>query len=249
MSNTVKSDDLDREPVEVASPNQAFVPAVYATAAQYRNRTGAGNQLAEAASTALDELLDEMLASASRLIDNDLEVVPGYFAPTEATHVYATDGGTTLRFRNEAGLAHCLRAVAPGGIKPDYELSGVFDQESWDLEDVWIWPRPRNAATYNHPYFALELRLLSDVVYGNWPTGGGGVEITGSWGWPAVPAPIRDLTVHVARQMRDSMRGGGAARVEAIDDVVAYRDDAWRLWQSIKRDYGRHQSRVRMRSV
>ena len=150
-----------------------------------------------------------------------------------------------LRLRDESGLAHGLRSVDTDGIKPDYDLTGRYDQEGWDLDDAWIWPQARNALAQNMPYHALELRPLSNVPEASWPTGGGSVQIAGEWGWPAIPAPIRDVTVHVAREMRDSLRGGAAARVEVIDDAVSYRDDAWRLWQTVKRRYGRIPARAR----
>ena len=204
----------------------------YATPAEYRDRTGASASVA-------DQLLTDELESASRLIDQDLRIVPNYFTPTTDTYIFATDGGTVLRFRDEAGLAHCLREVVADGIRPDYDLSGVYDQEAWDLDDVWVWPQPRSAAKYDHPYFSLELRQLGDIPYGVWPTGGGSVSIEGEWGWPAIPPPLREMTIYVARQMRDSMRGGAAQRVEVVDDLVSFRDDGWRLWQTIKRRYGR----------
>ena len=159
-----------------------------------------------------DDLLDEQLEAASRLVDQELRVFPGHFAPTTATLIFSTDGGLILRLRDESGLAHGLRSVDADGIKPDYDLTGRYDQEGWDLDDAWIWPQARNALAQEMPYHALELRPLSNVPEASWPTGGGSVQIAGEWGWPAIPAPIRDVTVHVAREMRDSLRGGAAAR-------------------------------------
>ena len=213
-------------------------PAVYATADEYRARTGASSSVP-------DDLLNEQLEAASRHIDNELRVAPGNFGPYSGTYIFSTDGGTVLRLRDEAGLAYSLRSVEDDGIKTDYDLSGVYNQEAWDLDDVWVWPRPRSAGVDGIPYHALELRPLSNVPSAIWPTGGGSVQIEGNWGWAETPAPIRDLTVHVAREMRDSMRGGAAARVEVIDDTSSYRDDAWRLWQTVKRRYGRIPARAR----
>ena len=213
----------------------------YATAAEYRARTGAGDSVP-------DDLLDEQLEAASRLLDQELRVAPGNFGPYTGTYIFPTDGGRVLYLRNESGRAYSLRSVDADGIKPDYDLTGRYDQEAWDFDDAWIWPRPRTAGEDGLPYSALELRLLSDVPQATWPTSDGSVQIAGEWGWAATPAPIRAVTCHVAREMRDSLRGGAAQRVEVIDDAVAYRTDAWRLWQSVKRRYGRLYSSVRFRT-
>ena len=137
--------------------------AVYATAAEYRARTGA-------TASVPDDLLDEQLEAASRLVDQELRVFPGHFAPTTATLIFSTDGGLILRLRDESGLAHGLRSVSDRGIKPDYDLTGRYDQEGWDLSDAWIWPQARNALAQNMPYHALELRPLSNVPEASWPT-------------------------------------------------------------------------------
>ena len=212
--------------------------ATYATAAEYRARTGAGDSVP-------DDLLDEQLEAASRLLDQELRVAPGNFGPYTGTYIFPTDGGRVLYLRNESGRAYSLRSVDADGIRPDYDLTGRYDQEAWDFDDAWIWPRPRTAGQDGIPYSALELRLLSDVPQATWPTSDGSVQIVGAWGWAATPAPIRAVTCHVAREMRDSLRGGAAQRVEVIDDAVAYRTDAWRLWQSVKRRYGRLYSSLR----
>jgi len=207
--------------------------AIYASVEQYRSRTGVGR-------TINSDLLNEELDAASRLIDQELGVVPGYFAPiAQATYIFPCDGGQVLFLRDEDGLAYGLRSVTAGGIRPDYDLTGAYDQYSWDLDDDFIWPRARNAIQLGRPYHALELRRIQRAPLTIWPWQDGSVQIEGAWGWESTPSPIRELTVKVARDQRDTLRGGAAGRAETIDDVSIIRPDTWRLWAEVKTRYSR----------
>jgi len=208
----------------------------YATVAEFRARTDAGESID-------DTLLEEELTAAARVIDRELGVVPGHFAPTAAaTYVFPCHGGSVLMLRDEDGLAYGLRSVTAGGIRPDYDVTGRYDQQSWDLDDAWIWPRARNAVELGRPYHALELRRTRDAPLTIWPWTEGSVQITGAWGWETTPTPIRELTVKLARDMRDTLRAGASGRLELIDDAAAMRPDTWRLWSEIKIRYGRRLS-------
>ena len=202
----------------------------YATAEQYRARSAAS-------STVNDDLLEAQLEAASRIVDIELRVTEGHFAPTTATHIFSSSGGRTLYLRDDDGLGYGLRSVVAGGIRPDYALTGRFDQEAWDLDDPWIWPVPRNNS--ERPIQAIELRRVGSSPISIWPWQDGAVQIEGEWGWAATPEPITELTVHIARDLRDSLRGGAAARVEQLDVDIPYQSDTWRLWATVKNRYGR----------
>ena len=207
----------------------------YATPTQYRARTGASAMVE-------DVLLEAQLNAASRVVDQELSVIPGHFAPHTATYLFSCEGWRVLTLRDADGLAYGLRSVVSDGIRPDYDLTGRYDQYAWDFDDAWVWPLARNAAALGRPYHAIELRRLGNVPITTWPWNDGSVQIEGEWGWAETPPPISELTVHVARDFRDSLRGGAAARVEVIDEGVTYRPDTWRLWQTVKLRYGHKQA-------
>ena len=239
IARDVRKDDLSEGLRGELFGSPLATSAQYATAAQYRARTSAGT-------TIDDDLLDDELTAAARLIDQKLGVTPGHFAPTaDATYLFASRGGSVLELRDEDGLAFALRSVADDGIRPDYDRTGRYDQYAWDLDDAWIWPRARNAAAIGRPYHAIELRRTADAPLTIWPSADGSVQIRGAWGWEAVPAPIRELTVKIARDQRDTLRGGASGRVELIDDTASFRPDTWRLWAEIETRYGRRQSLAR----
>ena len=216
--------------------------SVYATPEQYKARSGAGTDIA-------DTLLTEILTAASRHIDRKLRVVPGHFAPTaNATRVFRGAGGNVLRLRDAGGLSHGLRSVVDGGIRPDFDLTGRYDGYAWDFDDVWLWGLPENAAERGEPYSELELRPLQSAPLTIWPYDGGAVRIEGAWGWASTPNPIRELTIMIARDFRDSQRGGLAARVADFDESLVYRNDTWRLWRAVEREYGHRPPKARTRS-
>ena len=158
----VNADGTGFELVEGGEGPVGSTGSIYATADEYRERVDAGRTVA-------DDLLLAELEAAARLIDQQLEVVPGYFAPTaEATYTFTGRGGRTLDLRDEDGLAYALRSVVAGGIRPDYEFTGDHDQYAWDFDDAFIWPLARNAAQFGRPYFALQLRRVASAPIVAW---------------------------------------------------------------------------------
>ena len=100
-----------------------------------------------------------------------------------------------------------------------------------------VTPRPANALKQHMPYTSLELNASSPTP--NWPDGGT-VTIEGGWGWPETPGPILELVCSMCRDMRDSQRGGLAARIQVFDDVNVLQPDTLKLWNVVKRRYGRY---------
>lgn len=189
--------------------------SVYATPADYRARRNVGETIADA-------LLVAELEASSRLIDKELRWRAREFAPdfapdaddaADTTRTFIAAAGGTLWLRDEAGAASALRSVTSvsGRDAGDYRLA------------------PLGADTP-----ARAIKLLAGVK--DWEAGEL-VDVTGRWGWPAVPPVIRELTIHVAIDMRDSHRGGAAGRVAVLDDVVEVQPDTWRLWRSARMLY------------
>ena len=212
-----------------------MTPAAYATSAEYLARTGE-RDIAEVTAG-----LDNQLAAASRTIELEMKLAPDYFTAHDATYYFQSNGGRTLFLRDQEGLAYCLRSVVDGGIRPDYSRAGTYTDARyrWDLDDAWIWPAPRNYSVTERPIVSLELRRVGAVQVTWWPTDDGSVRIEGAWGWAEVPEAIVELTIDVARDMRDSEAAGLSGRVHILDSGVAIRDETWRTWQSIRRGYGR----------
>lgn len=207
-------------------------PETYATLEEYRDRQVSPDDD--------DTELTAQLLAASRLVDRRLRVQPGYFLPHDATYYFPGSGDRDLWLRDGEGLAYCLRSTPTDGIRPDYDERGRYDTYHWTLSDDWIWPVPRNAADDGRPYLGLRLMPYDEAPLTYWPySPGGTVRIEGSWGWAALPPEIKEFTVYLARDMRDSQRGGLSAQVNLLEDGTPLRNDSWALWQSVKQAYSR----------
>ena len=224
-------------------PDNSDGGMAYATWEQYqaRNTTNADHETA----------VTDLLPAISRLVDRRLYMMPGGFAPMNgATFYFTGQGRRTLRLRDSEGAAYPLRSVAAGGIRPDYDRTGDYDNvaQQWDLDDAWIWPRPRDADAIGRPYRSLELRRISGAPFTIWPYSDGGVRITGDWGWAATPGMIRELVIAWTRDTLDGHQGGLASVVDGMDQPIMLGGDTWRLWNMVQAEYRTKQNVIGVRS-
>lgn len=167
----------------------------YLTTAEARTYAG----LSDLADT---ELLDDVVTTVSRMIDN---VCQRHFWQTSSgtARVFRTQDMYRLVFGPFNDLVNCE------SITLDRPGSGTFD-ETLSLTNV-VFSSGKgadNAYAYaeQHPY--TEANLVN-MVY--WPIPGGTagtrrqqlIKITGTWGWPAVPAMVKQACrIQVARIMK-----------------------------------------------
>ena len=163
----------------------------------------------ENADLADQNTIEAQLLAMSRYIDRKLRCAPGLFAPADGQTFYFDGSGShLLPLRDDEGAYYPLRSVDADAIRPDYDRTGDYDQAlSWDLDDVFIWPIPRNHEGIGRPIKSLELRRIGRAPYTIWPYADGSVRITGDWGWATNPA----RNCRAGRQA-DPRRGRLAAR-------------------------------------
>ena len=207
----------------------------YASAVEYGDR--------QPGSDASDSELPGELIAASRLVDKQLHVEPGHFAPHDATYRFTGSGQSRLWLRDDGGLAYGLRSVVTGGITIDLSGDGVYDGYAWDFGDPWVLPSPLNAVEYAEPYFALDLRVPVASSRKTWPELRAAIKIEGAWGWPATPDIVKSFTIARVRDVRDGIKAGGAGVVAQLDDGTPLSETAWRLWLQVANLYGRRESR------
>ena len=193
----------------------------------------------ENADLADQNTIEAQLLAMSRYIDRKLRCAPGLFAPADGQTFYFDGSGShLLPLRDDEGAYYPLRSVDADAIRPDYDRTGDYDQAlSWDLDDVFIWPIPRNHEGIGRPIKSLELRRIGRAPYTIWPYADGSVRITGDWGWAQTPPAIVELVVKLTRDVVDSQRGGGTASIAPLEEGVPLMDDTWRLWRSIENQY------------
>lgn len=87
-----------------------------------------------------------------------------------------------------------------GSVKFDTDDDGTFETT---ISTGYAYPR--NAAVSGRPFTAVHLREGTIYTYPR-----GGVEVTAKWGWPSVPAPIKEATLLQASRLfkrKDSPEG------------------------------------------
>lgn len=199
--------------------------AVYATEGEYRERVS---------SAADDDTLNgELLAAASRLIDRRLGWAPGSFGPdSEVTvTVWPSAPGRVLRLRDSDGFTVPVQSWSEARLH--YGGGGRTVTIPGDVSWVRLMP-----GTVGLPGRSLRIvggASQSDVSV--WPSDPGWVEVDAVTGWGDTPGPVRELCVHVAREMADSHAGGAAAVVSMLDAPMQSTGRCAMLWRHCEQVY------------
>ena len=165
------------------------------------------------ADTVDDALLELSVETASRQIDDHTERV---FYSTSATRKFAPRDSYTCEIDDLASLT---------SIKSSTDGDGVFDR-TWTSQYYQL--EPLNSLAGGIPSPATLIRAVDDYlfpVYGGEAT----VEVTGTFGWTAVPTAIKFATILLATRLfkrMDSPLGVagigdiGVIRVSRIDPDI-----------------------------
>jgi hypothetical protein len=144
----------------------------YCTLAELRGRLGLLD-----ADTTDDTKLESIVEAVSRLIDN-----------WTARHFYQTSAGTVKYFTaNEHDILFIPDITTLTALATDETGERTYPT-AWATTDYDL--EPFNAAGESKPYTYITLPPQGRYTF---PEGvGRGVKITGTWGWPSVPLPIKE---------------------------------------------------------
>jgi hypothetical protein len=162
------------------------VSDAYASAATYR-------AVLDKSDTSEDAEILTDLTAVSRYIERKL----GRFFTTDAGNVERVYRATDLS--NEPKCLFVDDLVSVSHIKVDTDDDGSFaDEDAWASTDYEL--LPRNAAD------GPEAAPYTEIYIPSWSTknlwGRHRVEVSGKWGWPAVPSAIERATVHLTGILR-----------------------------------------------
>jgi hypothetical protein len=143
--------------------------STYATVAELKTWIGISD-------TVDDTLLATVLAEASLEIDNHV-----------GRHFYQSAAGTVRYYKarrtRELWIDDCVTLTA---VATDNDGDRIYET-AWAATDYDLWPA--NASADLKPYMKVQVapngRYRFPVEYLN------GVKLTGTWGWPSVPEPIK----------------------------------------------------------
>lgn len=202
----------------------------YASAAEYRDRTGKS-------STGEDATVLTICTAVSRFLERQLGNHRGernFNQSTAATaRTFDAAGGTRLWVDDLVSIDNDGIAVDEGN---DGTYSTLFDPTA----ETWVALGPDNAAEFSEAYTRVDLLPRTDnTVLSRWPLGRRKVQITGTWGWPAVPGAIKEATIVIARQLTDLEKSGFTLQLENIDSSVQMAPGAASLIKQLKAQYSR----------
>ena len=202
--------------------------SAYATAAEYRSRTNKTD-------IADDADILAQLTAMSRMLERECRVAPGTWnAGTASESRYFTPvtyANRLLRLVDELGFQHVITTIDNNGIAVDSDGDGDYDYTIDPAGETWVVARP--AIQLGRPYESLELFGFTTATFNYWPNYPRAVRVTGTWGWSAVPEPIKEMVIKMTRDIRDSQEAGAAGLLSGS----GFKTDTWRLWLSLKSEY------------
>lgn len=188
----------------------------YATLAQLKARLHIPS-----ATTTEDALLQELLDGAAAAIDLWTGKT---FAATTQTRYYASDDGLAIAVDD-------LVSVTTLATDEDGDRTHEI---TWDTTDYRL--LPINAVADGQPYTSIAADLLTGRY--QFPGHVGAVKLVGSFGYAAVPVPIREATLRLGQRLyglRDALLGLGGARETGFAVVVPEDGDLQRLLEPYRR--------------
>jgi len=193
------------------------VESAYATAIEYRG-------VADKTATADDTEILEDLTAVSRWLDERF----GKFWTKDAAavaRVYRACDPTVLDIDD---------LVSVTSIKIDENSNGVFGETALAAADFEL--LPRNAARGPEPHPYRQIALTSWGAKQSFPIGAL-VEVTGIFGWPAVPGAIKRATIHLTAILRlETPRA--EATVSDLGQLVQMSPQARYIVDDLARIYG-----------
>ena len=147
----------------------------YATLAEFKSSIGITDSTDD---TPLQSCLD----AADQLINNYVDTKVGFGQTASQTRYYTAD-------RFDFVLTDPIVSVSQ--LATDVNGDGTYSQV-WTSNDYVL--APRNAALDSRPYTEIDTSPFSNADY-NFPVGYLEVKVTGVFGWPSVPAAVKQAAL------------------------------------------------------
>jgi hypothetical protein len=147
----------------------------YATLAEFKSSIGITD-------TTDDTPLQSCLDAADQLINNYVDTKVGFGQTASQTRYYTAD-------RFDFVLTDPIVSVSQ--LETDVNGDGTYSQV-WTSNDYIL--APRNAALDSRPYTEIDTSPFSNADY-NFPVGYLEVKVTGVFGWPSVPAAVKQAAL------------------------------------------------------
>lgn len=181
----------------------------YCTIVDFKDWRGGPND-------AIDDLkIANAISAASRGIDNFTKT-QFWKTPTGTVRLFDTCDTRRLRIGD---------AVAITEVATDTDADGIFETV-WAASDFQLLPLNPAAAPEPEPY--TEIQAVGALTFPRRTTTRSGlVKLTGTWGWPSIPAPVFQSALLLVNRLLK--RAGSPEGVAGFDDFgvvrISARDD------------------------
>lgn len=128
-----------------------------------------------------DSLLESAVESASRLVDGYCQ--RSFYSAGTATRAFATESNIVCELDDLQSLSE---------LKTSSTLNGTYDL-TWTSTDYQLEPL-NGVADGLSGWPKTRIRAIGNLEFPYW-VGEAGVQVTGVWGWAAVPNPVKQATV------------------------------------------------------
>jgi len=204
----------------------AAITDAYATAEEYRARVDQSDATG-------DDILLTQLAAVTQYLKNRL----GRFFTRDAAVVVRTFDGNGQRRLYVPDIATAT------GLIVKVDLDGDFDFDNPDETltlgtHFWVGPANADKGPEVWPFEYLEI-VPYNARLGAWPEQARAVQVTASFGWPAVPGAIKEATISVTRQLRDILGAGATMTLESIDAAIPQASSSLALILDMERQYAK----------
>lgn len=129
-----------------------------------------------------DTPLQSCLDAAEQLINNYVDTKVGFGVTSSQTRYYTAE-------RWDFVLTDPIVTVT--ALATDVNGTGTYSQ-AWTSNDYVL--APRNASLNSRPFTEIDVSPFSGGTL-NFPTGYLGVKVTGTFGWPSVPAAVKQASL------------------------------------------------------
>lgn len=201
------------------------VTDAYALAADYRARI-------DKADIADDTVIDAQLTAVSRIIDQrcrrfftqDAVPVARLFDGNGKARVYVADIATTT------GL------VVKVDQNADYDYADSNETLAIST-DFWVGPDNALLGAEPRPFQFVDI-IPTSTKLSVFPVQRRAIEVTATWGWPAVPGAIKEATIAITREIRDMQESGFSLTLQTIDQAIQQSPTSAVILMDIVRRYG-----------
>ena len=202
------------------------VDSPYALVEEYRVRVSSVGNAGDV------EILAQLKA-VSRFIDRRTR---RFFTQDAAVVTRIFDGNGQEKLWLPADIASATGLIVTVDLDGDYSFA---DDTALTLDtDFRLGPINADKGSEARPFEWIKVHPNSTRL-SIWPEQEAAIQIAATWGWPAIPEAIKEVTIAITRDLRDRQMAGPANVLQDVDIARQLAPQTAWLLRDIERQYAR----------